>query len=340
MKNWTRFFSSRENVVRLNGSLSNALDHCPPLEVGGWKFRCVECHISTGAYPAGFSGPPLSRSEYQIHVALSGSFDFQSPQAKGTRIRSGGALVIPGKLPHRWTCLESGVLIGMSLQFMPTPESMLQDGRLIDGMVSVPGNPLKEKALKLISSGLEERDPALHSTITACHLFLLLAAILRQISPRQRAVRVASNKIASTMRGREIVAWIMRYVDENLEAGMTHDKIAKDAGISGRQLHRLFFKHVGKSFHDYLLGRRLEEAQRQLARKGQKKSIKEIAFACGFGSLSYFSTSFRKIYGISPSRMGLPDAPATPSEAARDGSPPRVRAGQRKAGSPRLHPRF
>ncbi len=29
-------------------------------------------------------------------------------------------------------------------------------------------------------------------------------------------------------------------------------------------------------------------------------TIEEIAFTCGFSSLSYFSTSFKKHYGIAP----------------------------------------
>jgi len=44
---------------------------------------------------------------------------------------------------------------------------------------------------------------------------------------------------------------------------------------------------------------RLEEAWRML-RKGI--SISETAAACGFESLPYFSTSFKKRFGITPSQ--------------------------------------
>ena len=32
-------------------------------------------------------------------------------------------------------------------------------------------------------------------------------------------------------------------------------------------------------------------------------SISEVAYACGFESLAYFSRSFKKYYGVSPSKV-------------------------------------
>lgn len=307
MRDWTKVFRSQENVSRLNGNLASALAHCYHLNSGGWKFRCVECHISTGTYSFGYIGDWHSHNEYQIEIALSGIFEFFTRNSERIVIRPVDTLVIPWKQAHRWKCIKPGVMIGISLDLLPTPESIRKNGWLVDDINKITSAAIKMRAYDLIKHSLMGGDPSLRAKISAAHLFLLLAAIMERMMSSKLGHDSKANERATEMRGRDVIGWVARYLEQNLGADLSLQQIAREVGLSSRQVHRLFLKYVGNSPHDYLLRHRLEEARRLLMEKGRKMQVKEIAFSCGFNSLSYFSNAFKRVYGVSPSRMLLPN---------------------------------
>lgn len=69
-------------------------------------------------------------------------------------------------------------------------------------------------------------------------------------------------------------------------------------GISVRQLH-LLFEPIGVTCARYTLSRRLEHARVLLAQT-PTRSVADIAYDCGFDSLSTFYRSFRGAVGMSP----------------------------------------
>lgn len=72
-------------------------------------------------------------------------------------------------------------------------------------------------------------------------------------------------------------------------------------GISVRQLH-LLFEPTGTSFARYVLARRLENARLLLA-QSPNRPVTDIAYGCGFDSLSTFYRSFRRAFGVSPAEF-------------------------------------
>lgn len=333
MQDWAKILRSRAAVARLNSNLASSLAHCLPLEAGGWNFRCVECHVATGTYPTGFGYGWHSHNEYQVEVAVAGVFEFTTADSERIVLRPGRAIVIPWKMAHRWKCLKPGVMVGISLELLPTRESIQRDGWLIDDIRHVSNSAIKIKVDDLVKEGLGSRSSTFRSKVMACHVFLMLAAILEEMLPKGGKENEPSVQVASETRGREIVAWIIRYLEDHLGADINLAEVAREVGMSGRHVHRLFHKHVGKSLHDYMLERRLERARAMLSNKENKMQVKEIAFTCGFNSLSYFSNTFRKTYGVAPSTLLLdevslksgftvkthesPDEAPGPSTAAR-----------------------
>lgn len=80
-------------------------------------------------------------------------------------------------------------------------------------------------------------------------------------------------------------------------------RAANAIGMSVRKLHMLFTR-TGKTFGEWLLERRLEEARRLLASPAAAgRPIADIAMATGFGDLSTFYRAFRAKYGGTPGRM-------------------------------------
>jgi AraC-like DNA-binding protein len=74
--------------------------------------------------------------------------------------------------------------------------------------------------------------------------------------------------------------------------------LARAAALSPAYFSREFRRTFGESPHQYLLTRRLERAASLL--RATDRSVTEICFAVGLSSLGSFTTSFRRVFGMSP----------------------------------------
>lgn len=77
------------------------------------------------------------------------------------------------------------------------------------------------------------------------------------------------------------------------------DDLAAAAGMERFAFAHAFRRAVGRPPYAELQARRLAAAADRL-RAGRERVI-EVAFGCGFGSLSSFNRSFRRVYGVTPS---------------------------------------
>ncbi|HZC38081.1 MAG TPA: AraC family transcriptional regulator [Sphingomicrobium sp.] len=77
-------------------------------------------------------------------------------------------------------------------------------------------------------------------------------------------------------------------------------RIAADCGISPRTVHYVF-DSSGTTFANHVLARRLETVSAALSNpRNSFTSIAELAFACGFNSLSNFYLRYRERFGEAP----------------------------------------
>jgi AraC-like DNA-binding protein len=74
--------------------------------------------------------------------------------------------------------------------------------------------------------------------------------------------------------------------------------LARAAGLSRAHFSRQFRRAFGESPHAYLLTRRLERAASLL--RGTDRSVADICFSVGLHSVGSFTTSFTRLFGISP----------------------------------------
>ena len=86
------------------------------------------------------------------------------------------------------------------------------------------------------------------------------------------------------------------------------DHMAQAAGLSRAHFSREFRQTFGESPHAYLLTRRLERAAALL--RTTDKSVAEICFSVGLQSVGSFTTSFKRMFGTSPTsyRASFPPA--------------------------------
>jgi transcriptional regulator GlxA family with amidase domain len=91
---------------------------------------------------------------------------------------------------------------------------------------------------------------------------------------------------------------IIEMMEANIPEPLSLVEVAKYAGLSRRQIERLFRKNLGRSPARYYLEIRLDRARHLLIQSDA--AIVEVAVACGFVSASHFSKCYRELYGRSP----------------------------------------
>lgn len=88
------------------------------------------------------------------------------------------------------------------------------------------------------------------------------------------------------------------YDDSNLNVNMLADRV----GISAAYFGKLFTEFTGVRTLDYILKIRMERAHDILLSE-VNKDIADIAESVGYSNSTYFTTAFKKYYGMTPSRF-------------------------------------
>ncbi len=110
---------------------------------------------------------------------------------------------------------------------------------------------------------------------------------------------------------------IIEKMENNLEEPLSPSILARDAGLSTRQLERLFRRYIDRSPKRYYLELRLKKARLLLLQTDM--SVINVALACGFSSPSHFSKCYRAFYGRTPYReQGVPSDSRQSSEQKID----------------------
>ncbi|WP_199258827.1 GlxA family transcriptional regulator [Paracoccus binzhouensis] len=97
------------------------------------------------------------------------------------------------------------------------------------------------------------------------------------------------------------LAQVLARMEAHIEDPVSPARLAAEAGLSPRQLERLFARHLGRSPKRYYMELRLERARHLLVQT--EMSMIEIALACGFASTAHFSKCYRAAYGSTPYRQ-------------------------------------
>lgn len=92
----------------------------------------------------------------------------------------------------------------------------------------------------------------------------------------------------------------IQMMESNLEEPISPAILAKDVGMSTRQLERLFRRYLNRSPKRYYMELRLQKARNLLMQTDM--SVINVALACGFASPSHFSKCYRAHYETTPYR--------------------------------------
>ena len=162
----------------------------------------------------------------------------------------------------------------------------------------------------------------LHPEVASALRHALIEGMIACLMPdRQVAAPVGLNSRA---------AGVMRRFMELVEAEPARPlymmDVCAELGVSGRTLRQYCLRHVGMGPNRYLWLRRMNLAQRALARSGGATTVTQVANDHGFGELGRFAVRYRQLFGEAPSatlrRSGRPlhgPAPSGPPVAALAG---------------------
>lgn len=127
------------------------------------------------------------------------------------------------------------------------------------------------------------------------YLEIFLINLLRQQTETEKGNSIfLANKELSRKPVREVVALL----ENSLHTNLTIEDICKKTAYGRAYLSRIFKEQTGKTIMEYYLHLKMERAK-QLLRENEL-SVKEIAETLAFNEPNYFTKTFKRITGLTP----------------------------------------
>jgi len=95
-------------------------------------------------------------------------------------------------------------------------------------------------------------------------------------------------------------------LDREFAEELSLEELASDADVSVGYLCREFRRYTGRTVIGYLQERRVQAAMVKLRRPGAK--VLSVATECGFGDLSHFNRTFKRLVGRTPKQVRMGQA--------------------------------
>ena len=107
----------------------------------------------------------------------------------------------------------------------------------------------------------------------------------------------------------------VHFINSHFEMPLTVTQVAQVAGLSKSAFSRRFKNALGVSFKTYLNQLRISRAKHLISTEGY--NVTEACYAVGFNDTAYFSRTFRRIEGESPSSLKLSMHPEAEQKKAQ-----------------------
>ncbi len=161
----------------------------------------------------------------------------------------------------------------------------------------------REERIKGFSSGADAcMDRPLHESEFMAVIDQLLSSRKLIRDTYSRITGVKTNHSADQNGNKDHIDFLQR-VTSTIYKEITNtdhiiEKISSEMCLSSSQLNHKIIAMTGMTTSNYILKTRLNRAKRQLV--NSHKPIGDVAMECGFNDFAYFSRSFKKEFGITP----------------------------------------
>jgi AraC-like DNA-binding protein/ligand-binding sensor protein len=130
-------------------------------------------------------------------------------------------------------------------------------------------------------------------------------AVVKLLSIFAQHLSMVSNQILVQQANAEppVITRAKDYIAQHQTEDMSLSQVAKAVNTSTFYFCKLFRKHTGINFTDYVSRVRIERAKNLLLNRNLR--VSEIAFEVGFQSLTHFNRVFKRIVGQAPTQYRL-----------------------------------
>ena len=145
--------------------------------------------------------------------------------------------------------------------------------------------------LKMMLREIETRAPGYEAV---CQDLTEILIVLFGRQTNFKTILTPTNKRSS-----HLCESVRRYIDANCSEDISLEQLAQFSHVNKYYLVHAFSNVYGISPINYLMRARVEKAKTLLSTTDFSLSV--ISRSCGFSSSSYFSQTFKKLSGMSPS---------------------------------------
>ncbi|WP_419779327.1 AraC family transcriptional regulator [Maridesulfovibrio sp.] len=124
-----------------------------------------------------------------------------------------------------------------------------------------------------------------------------LNSFLYQVIEKHSRGEIVPRKVGAQQ---DALQRVKSFIDQNFQQKLTLPELAEIACLSPFHLQKIFVGQYGRSPQEYIIYRRVQEAQRLIE---NNTPLIEAALKSGFSDQSHFSRHFKKVIGISPGQF-------------------------------------
>lgn len=225
--------------------------------------------------------------QYELYYLDAGSREYFVEDSFFSVSAGDFVLIAPGKLHRTGGTYALRILVMFSrdcLESVYTPDAADTLLKCFDSLHIVP--PKEQQAsLRALLKRMENCESKLEFSVYLANLLCALSKCREETSCDP------------------LISRIIRYINQNYSTIRSIDEIAQACYLSKYYLCHAFRQAMGIPVIDYLNQVRIKTACVHLAAK--RTSIQDIASQCGYHSVAYFSTIFKKYTGTTPSQYRI-----------------------------------
>lgn len=236
-------------------------------------------------------------SEFEFIYVKKGSIKITIDQ-KEFEIREGNVFWINSNIIHHTECIQNNTC-NILLQFK-NPLILNYPISYLSGFVknqktayhlfdnTEPDIYVLQNYIELIAEEHRQKNPSFENFING-YLHLIAAFLQRKKVLTDESEYFSQEQIIKLLP-------VFEFIDKNYGEHISLDELGKLMHLNNAYLCRIFKEITGRTITEYINYTRIHKAVKMLK---SNKTLSEIAYECGFASLSYFNKVFKK-YRFSP----------------------------------------
>lgn len=244
--------------------------------------------------------PPHWHDSIELLYCLSGELQvWLGPNNKGYLLEEGDLLLINSNDVHSSQSPSANhvIVVQLPLAYLDKITDGTYNTEWVFQLNTLLRKQPEDQSLRVILRGMLDTIAASNLvgkfTLKA-KMYELLAVLVQSYQQK----RVSQPKLIAKQ-NQQNMAQIMSYVQLNFKEDMSVSEVAKLFNYSESYFSKLFKKHVGMNFTDYVASIRIDYAHNLLLSSDWR--IIDIALDSGFNNPRTFYSAFEKIYQQSPS---------------------------------------